>query len=832
MNHIKHNEKIPQNRVTSAPYNFVPLAHKILAGKTPPDFDRFSQLSGQIQYTIKTLTPVYTRCAYPPCENDKGKDTDKYQFFHHGNPEKPVVPGSTIRGMIRSLLTIMASGKLPECKDRQLFFRSFQKGVMGDLYTKRFSENIRDVNGPHGVLQAFKCLSEGGFLTQENEKFFFTPCHELRVSRKKLPISYNDLYHTLREGDKVKVPNPKYQYKEVWVQVERLDKDWRVHRGKGGPGMYTWRRDVNQIRIEKPDNTAGWHKGFLVITGDIPRKAAEFVFIPKKGAARIALPDEVISQVQDTDQISFWQERAFSKTDGKFGFEDAVIISDNTKALPIWMLKDKDKGDIIGIGRAQNFRLRFDRSTGKYVPEIHRRHDLDFVESLFGRIVKNPDKSQKQVDDSSLQIKSRIRFEDAACITENPFLSASESKDGYVVPQILSEPKPTAFHNYLKQPDPDIKNLRHYSNSGEIRGHKMYWHRNRSDKNGRKQLGHDEMFRNITVLGKQDTIIKPVRNGVFFTGMIKFDNLSYEELGALLSALELPVGYAHKVGMGKPLGMGSVRINVENIVIIDREKRYKSWDSGEISADEVQMEKSKAENSFRKVLIDHFNDTYNQAIPYEKSIWDLYGNSVLSLMLSWEDAPPPDNTRYKSLSGQDADAWRERKVLPTPHQVKNITVVSPESNQTKSENRQSVSQTAKLGDLAGTQTMRLLKNLGNNEWLAFHPDTEKEFKITKVKPSDKPVQDKLVEVYIRMRQGKMECTYIKPATVIHPDMLPDESKATANIVEIIEDNVFATITGGEKKWEVRSNKPGSDFQIGQKLSVRVIRRNGDYLALI
>ncbi len=70
-----------------------------------------------------------------------------------------------------------------------------------------------------------------------------------------------------------------------------------------------------------------------------------------------------------------------------------------------------------------------------------------------------------------------------------------------------------------------------------------------------EQKNKAEVKKHIT----QYTEIEPIMTGTF-TGKIRFENLTDIELGSLLFALDLPKGCAHKIGMGKPLGLGSVRI--------------------------------------------------------------------------------------------------------------------------------------------------------------------------------------------------------------------------------------------------------------------------------
>lgn len=58
-----------------------------------------------------------------------------------------------------------------------------------------------------------------------------------------------------------------------------------------------------------------------------------------------------------------------------------------------------------------------------------------------------------------------------------------------------------------------------------------------------------------------------------FKFKIRYENLTENELGALLFVLKLPDGCAHKIGMGKPLGLGSVKITLK-LYSSKRSKRY------------------------------------------------------------------------------------------------------------------------------------------------------------------------------------------------------------------------------------------------------------------
>ena len=76
---------------------------------------------------------------------------------------------------------------------------------------------------------------------------------------------------------------------------------------------------------------------------------------------------------------------------------------------------------------------------------------------------------------------------------------------------------------------------------------------------------------------ENNSTIEPLAAGNRFRFQISFDNLSETELGTLIYAIELESGMAHRLGRGKPLGLGSVRIEVKDILITNSNG---IWDSG------------------------------------------------------------------------------------------------------------------------------------------------------------------------------------------------------------------------------------------------------------
>jgi CRISPR/Cas system CSM-associated protein Csm3 (group 7 of RAMP superfamily) len=79
---------------------------------------------------------------------------------------------------------------------------------------------------------------------------------------------------------------------------------------------------------------------------------------------------------------------------------------------------------------------------------------------------------------------------------------------------------------------------------------------------------------------RQNKTVQPVAPKSVFTFEVEYNDLRKEELRLLLYALALEPGLWHKVGLGKPIGLGSAHIEITAWEKIDRQARYKAFGSG------------------------------------------------------------------------------------------------------------------------------------------------------------------------------------------------------------------------------------------------------------
>ncbi len=74
---------------------------------------------------------------------------------------------------------------------------------------------------------------------------------------------------------------------------------------------------------------------------------------------------------------------------------------------------------------------------------------------------------------------------------------------------------------------------------------------------------------------QRKAVVRPLAPGTQFAFEIRFDNLTEAEFNALCFAIQPSPKFRHKIGMGKPLGLGSIHIEPEEVIFVDRAKRYR-----------------------------------------------------------------------------------------------------------------------------------------------------------------------------------------------------------------------------------------------------------------
>ncbi|MCL4440398.1 MAG: TIGR03986 family CRISPR-associated RAMP protein [Firmicutes bacterium] len=395
---------------------------------------------------------------------------------------------------------------------------------------------------------------------------------------------------------------------------------------------------------------------YLVISGKMEGKKHDWLINePDLKAEKIPVPKEDIRAYENDDNryVDKKNKDDFMKKDGNLL---RLLNIGLEKLVPCFYVlwKDTSGRERVSFGHTGYFRLAYKKSVGDHIPEhISKANLIDMTDAIFGK---------------EAEFAGRVFFEDAVLVPGHNNIYMDE-----VSPKILSGPKATTFQHYLEQKTSNVKTLSHWNSpDADIRGNKMYWHKNIND----NELSWREEVVNPDT---QHTVIRPVRPLLKFVGRIRFENLSEEELGALLFVLALPGNHYHKLGMGKPLGLGSVKITPK-LIITSRLERYLKLFSGEGWA---LAEKPGVIDAFitqfEQYIMEHLRHSNSNDLGNAKTLWDTERLRQLKCMLDWQNTVIPgwsEKTRYMEIEHPNPQArngteneYKNRPVLPDPEKV-------------------------------------------------------------------------------------------------------------------------------------------------------------------
>lgn len=694
----RHNDNIPNHKKAIAPYNFVELPEKVV--EVSPDYLPSKNIycnnhyTGIIECTLTTESPLYIRCGFTKeefeCGAESAESKDLPNFFYTnplGEFTKPVIPGSSLRGMLRNLVEIITFSKIDQVADNQrLFFRavavSQNKDSLGKEYQK-YVDNLRNKTIQAGYLkkdhegwyiqpakkeegQTFAWVREGELEIEELIKFDeydYRPQY-IAVSYRRVAIDYNDRAKRLFASD-VDTPNTYPQKKGVLVTSGNMKQD-------------------------KSDKLSPRRNHCLVFDC--------LVFESDSNVEKLRLDERAIEYYRNA-LTDFQKEFPFSK--------DWGMLNENCSV--VFYYPPENGGKVVFFGQSPNFRIPYTHQDNGYAATVadfipthltskkeNSKIDLiDLADAIFGWVKKD---NKKELPENIRQRASRV------FVTDAQYQSADERGIWYkgnfndtITPQILSEPKPTCFQHYLVQPkkdnpEADKAKLKHYASQPEsetvIRGHKLYWHK------GKKP--NFQHLEGDNASGTQVTKIKPINSGITFKFDIHFENLTKVELGALLWVIDIcqredkGKQYRLKLGMGKPLGMGAIKIEPQ-LYLSDRHQRYTNL----FNETQWHLKESEVIGEKYANFIENFEEYILSNIALEdypkgknkgeiETISELPRIEMLLAMLTWDNSLNIEkNTRYMEIQrnvtkfhigkpkhgDKTINEYKERPVLPTPLQI-------------------------------------------------------------------------------------------------------------------------------------------------------------------
>lgn len=303
------------------PYAFVPFTDQVyeLTEEEQKELEFIQDvpvdgsLSGRIRVDFESVTPF--------CVKASGNSflTINGQY---------VVPGSSIKGMVRSVFEILT-------------YANARNGIDNSRYS------MRDLRSSDYKLKTTEDAPESGFLIKLNGKYYIQPCE----SRK---MSYEDI--------------------ERETHVEGLKKGKTVS---------------DKYRIVKPITPNG--RGMWFFSSFMNNKKHEYLFnIPKFSKEKmIPIKDSewhdflfIHENENDNKNWKYWRGLLKNYSD---------VLSINPKGIaPCFFRRKKEENEVKDLGFSYLYRQPYEKAIHEFLPSGHQKADgIDLAQAVFGYVNRN-----------------------------------------------------------------------------------------------------------------------------------------------------------------------------------------------------------------------------------------------------------------------------------------------------------------------------------------------------------------------------------------------------------------------------------------------------------
>lgn len=567
------------------PYNFIPLSDKSVPREESSIKKTEELYSGVIEYSIYTKTPLFI----PNTSNDKalgvkasimdetgkGQETEhkSYDFFSYTNLkernqeesiskyecQQPVIPGSEMRGMLRSNFEILTNSCMSAIDDDVVLSKRTVEVYKAGL--------IKKEKGNYYLYEAEDCLLRTKGENQRRKEDIDSIWDVDKLSNKEKREKYaRKCYRQkdFREGEKVFITKKNKQGKSLVTEILKED--------------------------ELVGSVNGYTEGYVIMGEDGPEMAKGnaakthkhccHIFVAKK--EKKTLQDKDIQKLKKILEIYDKNESGRYKKYREELEEFTRKCENEGRFFPVYYSYiDRKKQSNVSLSPASITREIYD----KKLLEIIRKHGHQSCNSkqqlcpacrLFGTI-------NRDADGRDFALATRIRISDLL-IDEQSFNEAERNNQNLyhkiTTLNPLASPKISNMEFYVSKPKGAIfwtydyyidqnGSLYFYSDKipCEINGRKFYWH---------------NMFPDMTndTPSQLNITIRPLKENIRFRGKVYFNDITKTELDELIYLLNAGdvdlrnnqdyirlKKHGYKLGHGKPLGLGSIAINTEKVIL-------------------------------------------------------------------------------------------------------------------------------------------------------------------------------------------------------------------------------------------------------------------------
>lgn len=480
------------------PYNFVSINLKNTK-REDITLNTDEKLTGVLKCRIIPKTSL----AIPDTYTEE-KEHKIYDFFHY-NDGNPVIPGSTLRGAIRSVYETLSDSCFSTAREKTVI-------------TNR-------------TKQAFKA----GILLRENGEWKLYPA-------VRYIIKMNDRnYKKFNSG-------PRFSMTRDELIKIGYGKKVNIKPVKNGNSKNKNRKYIENLKPFLGESENGWLTGYLYIGEIFPsKKHFESVFYINDNTKPLDISNANMKYAFDNlkEVYKIYNEnvkKEAKKSDTKKeityvykGFEEA----EKNGAIPVWYnLEERNvKMSLACIGR-YSYNKNMGAAIGNKSP-CKKRNNVCKACALFGMA-------------SDESIGSRIRISDAKIISESGFF---EEKPAIL--KELASPKISYLPFYIKKTN-NTKNWS-YDNT-EIRGRKYYWHSINFTQDT------EEINRNSTMQILKPCTENSFLFDIFYDEITE-EQLNELIWSLTLGENKEDSTLCYKIGHGKPLGLGSAKIIIDKNIV-------------------------------------------------------------------------------------------------------------------------------------------------------------------------------------------------------------------------------------------------------------------------
>lgn len=574
-----------------------PLSNEILQHRS---FDRYhdNTHSGRLVCRLTTVAPMVIGA-------EQTVDPDGYTRVHPFERDgKPAIPSTTIRGCISAIAEAAGNSALRVLKNKK-----YSRRVTMEEMGKRVED--------------FSAL---GMIVEVNGELRLRPLTMPALKRENgvftLPLKYKGMFsngvslkaYCYHPGSISRAPYAYSQEFPCFFSAETngdysID-DNGIVKGNGGKlaGNGNVLLGTTATADPVPCTETSPDRGILRVLytkerntlGDMPQGKHHEIFIPYppelENSDTYPITEEALARFtrlasesesenkrrarqtppQDTLPYALKGAEPLRNRDEQYQLKHGDIVfftpNDSQEIVEVWISQiwRKELSD-----RPHDF---FKKVNPELLPFHEGRNKITPAEALFGFVEVN---KKGETKNNARALASRLRFSEGAmihCLHDGCYYGQNTG----IPLRILAAPKPPCPSFYFRrnnQPGNPPASRQCYiskqvlnANTHRPQGRKFYLNHKGSGQSiiDGCRTSHPDENKN------QKNRVTPVREGCSFRFHIDFENLSSLELGLLVYSLTPTDDFHHKIGMGKALGLGTVKIDIVGIFFIDRLERYSS----------------------------------------------------------------------------------------------------------------------------------------------------------------------------------------------------------------------------------------------------------------